>query len=55
VLIPQGRKEFRHWVTGAEPDVVEGLSEPVRQTVDRAVPLVEELLADLLSARPAAE
>ena len=34
-------------MTGDEPDLVAVLSEPVRAALDAAVPLVEELLAEL--------
>jgi hydrogenase maturation protease len=34
---------------GDEPDVVVGLSEPVREAVERAVPFVESLLAEILA------
>lgn len=37
-------------MTGEEPDVVVGLSEPVREAVGRAVPLVAEVVADLAAA-----
>jgi hydrogenase maturation protease len=37
---------------GDEPDVVVGLSEPVREAVERAVPFVESLVADLLAGVP---
>ncbi|WP_323748902.1 hydrogenase maturation protease [Streptomyces sp. PR69] len=36
-------------MTGEEPDVVVGLSAPVRQAVSRAVPLVESLVTELLA------
>ncbi|WP_037681626.1 hydrogenase maturation protease [Streptomyces griseus] len=35
---------------GDEVDVVVGLSEPVREAVERSVPFVESLLADILAA-----
>ncbi|WP_318036719.1 hydrogenase maturation protease [Streptomyces chengmaiensis] len=35
-------------MTGEEPDVVVGLSVPVKEAVSRAVPLVESLVAELL-------
>jgi hydrogenase maturation protease len=35
---------------GDEPDVLVGLSEPVREAVERAVPFVESLVADLVAA-----
>jgi hydrogenase maturation protease len=41
------------WIGGDRPDVVVGLSEPVRRAVGRAVAVVEGLLAGLLTAEPA--
>lgn len=38
-------------MNGDEPDVVVGLSEPVSEAVERAVPFVESLVADLLEER----
>ncbi|HEY5833402.1 hydrogenase maturation protease [Streptomyces sp.] len=38
-------------MNGDEPDVVVGLSAPVSEAVERAVPFVESLLADLLAER----
>jgi hydrogenase maturation protease len=40
-------------MNGAEPDVVVELSEPVREAVERAVPFVESLVADLLAGAAA--
>jgi hydrogenase maturation protease len=36
-------------MTGDEPEVVAGLSEPVRAALDAAVPLVEEVLGELIT------
>ncbi|MFH8370215.1 hydrogenase maturation protease [Streptomyces sp. NPDC018031] len=41
-------------MTGEEPDVVVGLSEPVREAVGRAVPLVASVVGALLDGRPPA-
>jgi hydrogenase maturation protease len=53
VLVVGCEPEVR--MTGDEPDVVVGLSHPVRRAVDRAVPLVETLLTDLLTKPPGEE
>jgi hydrogenase maturation protease len=53
VLVVGCEPEVR--MTGDEPDVVVGLSDPVRRAVDRAVPLVETLLTDLLTELPGEE
>nr|WP_276147183.1 hydrogenase maturation protease [Streptomyces sporangiiformans] len=48
VLVVGCEPEVR--MNGDESDVVVGLSEPVREAVDRSVPFVESLLVDILGA-----
>ncbi|GAA3795560.1 hydrogenase maturation protease [Streptomyces phyllanthi] len=47
VLVVGCEPEVR--MTGDEPDVVVGLSEPVREAVERCVPFVESLIAEILA------
>jgi hydrogenase maturation protease len=47
VLVVGCEPEIR--MSGDEPDVVVGLSDPVREAVERSVPFVESLLADVLA------
>ncbi len=51
VLVVGCEPEVR--MRGDEPDVVVGLSAPVREAVERSVPFVESLVAELLGDDPA--
>lgn len=51
VLVVGCEPEVR--MRGDEPDVVVGLSAPVREAVERSVPFVESLVAELLGEGPA--